>query len=185
MLGISTARVGLGSTGSFVGINSTNANVNTLYFTGIGTGLYHSFKTNYENVLIGKVEKSLVTVSTASTHGLTNKDSVFLNVLPGITTTVKVAYNDYNRRLVINPRTFASGDVDVSTNTITIPRHGYSNGQKVIYTASTASGGLFNNGIYFAYVVDLDSIKLCNESVSYTHLRAHETRHDLVCRLLL
>ena len=22
-------------------------------------------------------------------------------------------------------------------------------------------------------------------SVSYTHLRAHETRHDLVCRLLL
>ena len=24
-----------------------------------------------------------------------------------------------------------------------------------------------------------------NEPVSYTHLRAHETRHDLVCRLLL
>src|SRR5450759_3201397 len=26
---------------------------------------------------------------------------------------------------------------------------------------------------------------LCYGSVSYTHLRAHETRHDLVCRLLL
>src|SRR5450756_3033359 len=25
----------------------------------------------------------------------------------------------------------------------------------------------------------------CPRSVSYTHLRAHETRHDLVCRLLL
>src|SRR5450756_248792 len=25
----------------------------------------------------------------------------------------------------------------------------------------------------------------CAGSVSYTHLRAHETRHDLVCRLLL
>src|SRR5450759_1958808 len=25
----------------------------------------------------------------------------------------------------------------------------------------------------------------CLLSVSYTHLRAHETRHDLVCRLLL
>ena len=24
-----------------------------------------------------------------------------------------------------------------------------------------------------------------HEPVSYTHLRAHETRHDLVCRLLL
>src|SRR5665648_1235741 len=30
------------------------------------------------------------------------------------------------------------------------------------------------------------AIKLVNwASVSYTHLRAHETRHDLVCRLLL
>ena len=26
---------------------------------------------------------------------------------------------------------------------------------------------------------------VCSRSVSYTHLRAHETRHDLVCRLLL
>src|SRR5450756_517862 len=25
----------------------------------------------------------------------------------------------------------------------------------------------------------------CQKPVSYTHLRAHETRHDLVCRLLL
>ena len=25
----------------------------------------------------------------------------------------------------------------------------------------------------------------CVNAVSYTHLRAHETRHDLVCRLLL
>ena len=163
LIGIATARVGMGATGSFVGINSTNANISTLYFTGIGTGVYHSFKTNYENVLTGKVEKSLVTVSTASTHGLNARDGVFLNVLPGITTTIKVAYNDYNRRLVIDPRSFAAGDVTVSTNTISIARHGYSNGQKVIYTASTASGGLYINGIYFVYVVDADSIKLCNE----------------------
>src|SRR5665648_1235833 len=29
------------------------------------------------------------------------------------------------------------------------------------------------------------SLPLRVEAVSYTHLRAHETRHDLVCRLLL
>src|SRR5450759_5614422 len=29
------------------------------------------------------------------------------------------------------------------------------------------------------------SVSATNISVSYTHLRAHETRHDLVCRLLL
>src|SRR5665648_810176 len=28
-------------------------------------------------------------------------------------------------------------------------------------------------------------IDLAADAVSYTHLRAHETRHDLVCRLLL
>ena len=40
------------------------------------------------------------------------------------------------------------------------------------------------------YKVELkfDTSKLAPETVnpvSYTHLRAHETRHDLVCRLLL
>src|SRR5450756_2734173 len=29
------------------------------------------------------------------------------------------------------------------------------------------------------------SVKATSTPVSYTHLRAHETRHDLVCRLLL
>src|SRR5450756_1980282 len=29
------------------------------------------------------------------------------------------------------------------------------------------------------------AVKIALETVSYTHLRAHETRHDLVCRLLL
>src|SRR5450756_2713560 len=29
------------------------------------------------------------------------------------------------------------------------------------------------------------SVHACQAPVSYTHLRAHETRHDLVCRLLL
>src|SRR5665648_578384 len=40
--------------------------------------------------------------------------------------------------------------------------------------------GFIVNGSYFA---QYDS--LMNSPVSYTHLRAHETRHDLVCRLLL
>eukprot|EP00825_Cyclidium_porcatum_P003083 TRINITY_DN11433_c0_g1_i3.p2 TRINITY_DN11433_c0_g1~~TRINITY_DN11433_c0_g1_i3.p2 ORF type:complete len:104 (-),score=19.38 TRINITY_DN11433_c0_g1_i3:49-360(-) len=36
-------------------------------------------------------------------------------------------------------------------------------------------------------LVELLRLKIVDQirSVSYTHLRAHETRHDLVCRLLL
>src|SRR5450756_3006378 len=33
------------------------------------------------------------------------------------------------------------------------------------------------------FVMDLQAFSV--KAVSYTHLRAHETRHDLVCRLLL
>src|SRR5665648_1208632 len=40
-----------------------------------------------------------------------------------------------------------------------------------MYYADTASNG--------------GSARLFSKAVSYTHLRAHETRHDLVCRLLL
>ena len=36
------------------------------------------------------------------------------------------------------------------------------------------------------YAGDLGlELSTCPDAVSYTHLRAHETRHDLVCRLLL
>src|SRR5665648_1204880 len=56
--------------------------------------------------------------------------------------------------------------------------------------------GNCNSGTYHDYPVNmillyinlyyLDiGIKFWNMPVSYTHLRAHETRHDLVCRLLL
>ena len=38
----------------------------------------------------------------------------------------------------------------------------------------------------YAVIEDSGSqIKVCEGAVSYTHLRAHETEADLVCRLLL
>src|SRR5450756_1742923 len=45
-----------------------------------------------------------------------------------------------------------------------------------LYYAGSVNGHNFKN---FDLRVDVMT------SVSYTHLRAHETRHDLVCRLLL
>src|SRR5450756_1133892 len=45
------------------------------------------------------------------------------------------------------------------------------------------------NGLRFALAIFRSSIRLRFQPVRacllYTHLRAHETRHDLVCRLLL
>src|SRR5450756_1082361 len=40
-----------------------------------------------------------------------------------------------------------------------------------------------NSIIVFKFPVGFRVNNLSPEAVSYTHLRAHETRHDLVCRL--
>ena len=158
LIGISTLRVGIGSTGTFVGVGTTAGGL--VYFTGIGTGVYHSFTTRYQNTLIGQVSKNVATVLTSPTTGLTVGDSVIVNVKSGISTTVVVKYNDYNRRLVINPKSFVSGDVDVIRCIITINNHGYKQGQKIIHTSSSPSGGLINEKIYYVVVIDSNRIQL-------------------------
>lgn len=163
LIGISTVKVGLGTNGTFVGIASTNRTSGTLYFIGVGTNTYHSFKTNYSD-LTGKVSKNIVTVSTSQTHGLLNNDYVYVNVNSGISTTYVIRYNDYNKKLVVNPKSFLSGDVNVTDNSITLINHGFINGQKVIYTSTSPSGGLQNNKIYYIVVFDENTIKL---SISY------------------
>jgi len=159
LIGISSYRVGLGTTGYYAGISTAS---DLLYFTGAGSGEIHSFTTNYENILTGNISKNQATVSTASTHGLALGDSVTLNVVSGISTQISVSYNDYNRRLIINKLDFLSSAVDTARNTITIPNHGLYTSQKVIYTSASPSGGLSNEEIYYVIVVDKNTIKLSN-----------------------
>ena len=161
LIGISTYKIGIGSTGTFVGIASTTSSTGLLYFTGIGTNVYHSFRTIKENVVTAEVSKNIVTVSTASTHGLSINDIINVQVNPGITTIVTVKYNDYNRRIVFNPRSFTSADIDISNNTITIDDHGFNSGDKVIYTSTSPSGGLSNEKIYYIFRFSKDKVKLC------------------------
>ena len=161
LIGLSTYKVGIGSTGTFVGIASTTLNTKLLYFTGIGTGIYHSFKTQKENVVHAELDKNVVTVSTATTHGLTLNDIVNIKVNCGVTTTIIVKYDDYNRRIVFNPKSFDASDVDVLNNSITIPNHGLKSGDKVIYTSANPSAGLLNEKIYYIFRFTNDKVKLC------------------------
>jgi hypothetical protein len=159
LIGISSYRVGLGSTGVYSGI-STSAEI--LYFNSFGSGKIHSFTTNNENVLRGSVVKNEVTVSTASTHGLKTGDSVFVNVISGVSTQVSISYNEYNRRSITNKLDFSALDIDTARNTITIPNHGLYTSQKVIHTSPSPAGGLLNEEIYYVIVVDKNTIKLSN-----------------------
>jgi hypothetical protein len=158
LIGISTIKVGLGTTGSFIGIGSTVANI--AYLTNIGVGNTHSFTTVFSNTLVAQVSRNQVTVSTATTHGLQTNDTVYLEIKPTLTKTVVVKYDDYNRRLVVNPQSFVSGNVDLVNDAITLTNHQYVTGEKIIHTSSSPCGGLANEEIYYAIVVDENKIKL-------------------------
>jgi len=161
VIGVATVKVGIGTTGSFVGIASTQRNISTLFFAGFGTGVYHSFKTNF-SVITAKLERNQVTVQTKQAHGIQGRHEVDIDVSPSISTTVTLKYNDFNRRVIVNPKDFAADGVNTSTNTITINNHGYETGEKIIHTASIPAIGLSNNAIYYIVKVDKNSFKLSN-----------------------
>ena len=159
---------------NYIGIVTTRAGVaNTsdgLYFlgngiAGIGSGLYN-FTSQYDQV-IGDADKVVSTVTTkvavaeTTTHNLKNGDVISMNVIPnisvgiGTTTPVSVRYNSEFEKLIINPITFASSDVE--TNRIDLQDHGFSTGDKVLYDGS-ATG--LSTGTYFVYKVSDRYIQL-------------------------
>ena len=161
LIGISTFRVGLGTEGTFVGLTSNTNTFGLLYFTNIGSGVFHSFKTTYDT-LVGNISKNVVTITTNQPHNLLNGDEVIVDVNPSVASTFVVKYNDYNRKLVINPKDFISSGINTDSNTITILDHGFKSGQKVIHTSNAPSIGLDNNGEYYIFVIDNNNIKLTN-----------------------
>ena len=168
LIGLSTVKVGLGTTGTYVGVASTTSGQGLLYFIGVGTGVYHSLATNYDKIVKGTVDRNLVTVSTSSTHGLLRNDTVFVEVGPSISTSVTVRYNGHNRKMVVDSLDFVSGGITTSANTITLNEHGLVTGQKVIHTSSSPATGLSNNEEYYVYVVDKNTIKVCDTKYETT-----------------
>ena len=154
-IGISSHKVGIGSSG-YVGINTTTG---LFFFTSLGTGDHHSFKTQRTDILQASVNKNVVTVSTASTHGLNLNDKVNVTIKPTGDQTVDVRYDDFNRRIVFDPITFTSGNVDTQINTVTVTNHGFRVGEKVIHTSSNPAGGLENEVMYYVIPFDTNRVR--------------------------
>ena len=172
LIGIATVKVGLNTAGdSIVGIATTFRSSSTLFFSGIGTGAWHNFKTNYTPIT-GEISRNLVTVSTGSSHGLASGDTVDIDVSPGtISTTFTVKYNDYNRVIIVDSKDFVAGGINTTTNAITLSNHGLITGQKVVHTASVPCGGLSDNGLYYVVKIDDNTIKLSSTSYDSTLLK--------------
>ncbi len=64
-------------------------------------------------------------------------------------------------------KNFTINDVSGSSDTITLPEHGFNNGDKVVYTSPTSQpiGGLTSGKEYYVRVIDADTIKLLNAEV--------------------
>ena len=175
-IGIATNKVGIGTTTTLVGaalsVGAPNfvgigTSTGLLYFTSVGAGDTHSFKTAIADVVTADVDRTTVTVSTGSTHGLTFNDNLWMTVNPTGVTTVTVKYDDYNRRIVFDPVGFTSTGVDLQKNTITYSNHTFTKGDKVIHTGTTG-GGLTNEGLYYVFPYSKDKIRLVTEKVQLT-----------------
>ena len=156
LLGLSTNRVAIGSTGSITGIGST---AYQLFFKDHGTGVIHSL-TPQKTEITGVVEKIVGTVVTKKPHRLQLEDRVLLSVTPGITTSIQVEYDDITRRTLINPINFDGSVVDITKDQIEIPNHGYKTGDKVLYKSSNPANPLINNFTYFVVRVNKNIFKL-------------------------
>jgi hypothetical protein len=160
LIGLSSTKVGL-TTSGYVGI--VDDTVGLLYFTGVGTGAYHSLVTNFDDVVKGTAQRTDVTVSTASSHGLRKDDNVVFSLNAINETTIDVKYNNFNRRIVFDPQTFAASGVNTTTNTIDVNKNIFKTGDKVIHSSTTPSGGLVNEKMYYVFMDSPTTLKLVED----------------------
>ena len=158
-IGIATVIVGIGSTGIFSGIAATTANTGLVDFTNVGTGNYHSFTTQYPKLTATAIQNR-VTVSTATTHGLSTGHKILFDVKPRVEKTVVVKYDDFNSNIIINPKSFEPTGINTQTGIITIENHGFSTGDKLIHTSEWSTTAFDNNTAYYAVKIDKDNFKL-------------------------
>tara|TARA_B100001094_G_scaffold63763_1_gene59721 strand:- start:2514 stop:14540 length:12027 start_codon:yes stop_codon:yes gene_type:complete len=159
-IGISSHKVGMTTTGTYVGIGTTTG---LLFFRDTGTGDHHSFKTVRSDILRTQVSRNIVTVSTATTHGLRPNNNVRVNIKPTDIQTIDVRFNQFNRRIVFNPIGFTSENVDTTLNTLYISNHEFSLGDKVVHQSSSPAGGLVNEKMYYVIPYSRDEIRLVED----------------------
>ena len=136
-----------------------------IQFLDVGIGSIHSLRLKSgDGKVNGSVTRNVVTVVGTGTHGLKNNDTVFVDVNPGINTTITVKYNKIRRKAVFNPLDYVAAGIVTGAATggirdsISINDHNLKTGDKIIHTSDSPIG-LENNREYYVYVVDENTLK--------------------------
>ena len=151
-IGLSTVGIGSLGDGLYFKSNASNLTPNQ----SLNENLY--YLTSTFNQVIGDIDHVVSTVTTnisaanTTTHGLQNGDIVKINVVPNLavgigstTTPVSVKYNSQFDKLLINPISFTSSDVEA--NRIDIQNHGFKTGDKVLHDGGNGTG--IATGLYY------------------------------------
>ena len=156
LIGLSTVKVGIGSTGVRFGLGLTGTlpTFEEIQFLDVGIGSIHSLRVKNRDKVSGSITRNVVTVVGTGTHGLTNNDTVFVDVNTGINTTITVKYNKVRRKAVFNPLDYVAAGIVTGAATggirdsININDHKLTTGTKVIHTSDDPIG-LDNNKEYY------------------------------------
>ena len=153
---------------------------NGLYFRSNGSNnSEYLLESNYDQVT-GDIDRIITTVRTEERHGLTNGDSIRLVVKPnvvvglGTTSALSLYFDADNQKILVNKVGFDSSQINTINNTITIPSHGYKDGDKVYYNNTDEIASGLSTGSYFVLKVDSSTFKL-TETYYDTQVKNPET----------
>ena len=156
---------------------SQSLNGPVIDLTSAGTGVGHSFVYVVVNIIEDSIyipghdlvtgQKVIYSNGGGTTiGGLTNGGQYFISRVDG--NIVKLSTNKAGTAIVnltsvgVGNHTLTTASVDFATETISIPSHGFSQGELVQYDAvgQTAIGGLTSGSPYYIILIDGDNIKL-------------------------
>lgn len=142
-------------------------NTDGLYFTSSGDNIYsYSLETQYDQIYCD-VDRCVSQISLKSNHTLKNGDIIKLNVKSsevvgiGTSTSINVKYDSTYNRILVNTVGFNSSSVDTTNNTILIPNHKFSTGDKVFYKNINQTISGISTGDYYVFKNSKDKIQLC------------------------
>jgi hypothetical protein len=110
------------------------------------------------------VERFKSTIFTKNQHLLKENDFIDLTVNPDSNVgfvTFSVKYIEKNDLIILDNREISISGINTSNNTINLPLHGYSTGDKIYYTIENYTGDGILEGKYFIYKVDDNNFRLC------------------------
>ena len=170
VIGLSTNRIGVGSTGSAVGFGTTTAAA-LLTFTDFGSGVNHSLRTRKPEVLTGEVIRYESTITSKNNHNLKVTDRISVDCRPTTDKIVDIVYNQTHRKFSAGTLAFDAVGINTIANTITIPNHNLKNEQVVIFSSNEVAQELEFDALYVVVVLDSNTIQLIDKERVFTRLQ--------------